>query len=583
MKHLVSVVLVIVLVLDVALFVGIGFGTGALSTSTVNSGGQAQYSVIQANVGQSFGDGLSWAVTMSNVAQSGVAPITAMLPGYASTQVSFGVNGYTTGDCGNTGRPAWAPGQGSDYGYYTIQYFVNGVAQSFTAQVDGAQVSSGLNHAYSISANSSGILWYCGISLGGGDMYLTSLAQQSTVYLPHTLSFLGLMPDGKLTISFAVQWDYCDGNGGGFGNRLTGVCAAELSAAGATLDALPTTGTNHETTSATSLVLSAGASVQVLNQGALYNGGTLSVGVTTGYDGPNGYQLAVLCPQPRACGGQQDSAFPAQHVDNDILGQRTFSWAIPMDYALRSSTPLINNIVVVLIANYGVASQSLSFPVTISPTLNPGAPQIAYSSSDGSVYPAVGASLTFTVTATATNKSGPITSITLEVFYLQTGQSASSPPPCGASWVTGGCPFGQTIQVSLSATGGTGTYTFQVQPPTGAVAIGASATANAGPGSANISAPFYVQIKPANCILGSSCDPLNGNLTFWGVVGPILLFAMFLVIALLAAINLRTLKPAWARFLPLAAVVGVFSLLVVFGILGAWFHPGGFFAPHGSQ
>lgn len=574
--RIVPLALLVALLIFGVLFVGVGFGTGALdSTQTITGTGQAQYTVVQANSGQSWGDGLSWAVTMTNVAQSGNAPITAMLPGYQSTSVSFGLNMYSTGDCGHTGWPTFAPGYGDSYGFFAIQYLVSGSTVPLQMQLDGAQVAtSNSGNYYAVSANNTGNPVNVWCWAPSSDNVAAGLGNAQLVYFTHTLSLTGIYSGGTLVIQFILGYDHCTGTAS---NGPSGACGAARSAGAQAPNGntpSPNGGALQVVTQASATVMSAGASVQVLNQGSLYNGGTLQTAVTTGYDGPNGYTLEVLCPQPRACGGSPDPAYPAQNVPNFIVGQRTFSWSIPSAYALKSSTPLINNVVVVLLANYGVVAQSLSTPVTISPLLNPAAPIITASSSDGKLYPGVGATLTFTVYANSTSLSGPISNISLEVFYMQNGQSASTPPACGSSWVTG-CPYGQVLATKLSGVNGVATYSFQVQPPAGAVAIGAAAVAYAGPGSANISAPFFLQIRPAGCLPGTSCDPSTSALGLWSWLGPLLLSAMLVDVALLLALVVPL--PTWGRIAVVVATGGGVVLLYVLGIYASAFSVGGLF------
>ena len=220
---------------------------------------------------------------------------------------------------------------------------------------------------------------------------------------------------------------------------------------------------------------SARTAVAVTEPHSLYNGNFLDVNVQTGYDGPNGYVLQVQCPQARPCGGQADSAFPSISVPNFDLGS-SFQWQIPANYAVNNSNPLWSQIVVVLIANYGVAAQTFSYPVTVNPRYNPAQPVISERTSSGNLYPLIGDTVTVTVWANATSTSKPISNITLQVFYLTAGAVSTSAPACGSYWVTNNCPYGQGIGITISGSNAVGTYSFQVQPPLGVTAIVISAT-----------------------------------------------------------------------------------------------------------
>ncbi|MDE1821572.1 MAG: hypothetical protein KGI98_12095 [Euryarchaeota archaeon] len=567
--------LLVALAVVLAAFFALGFGVGALSLTTVGpSGTSAQYTSTAFNVGQSWGDGMSWRANITNVAMSGNAPITAMLPGALSTQIQFALNMYSTGDCGNTGRPTWEPGSYANWGHWTLQYLVSGSAVPFTGMLDGSSVSTGSGTSWTIQLNGSDhvTIKYCNQNSAGSDRFTPGLGNPSTTYDTHSFQLTGVYAPGTFQVSLQGQYTSCDGSTQ-FGG-LSGTVCYDAYSSDSTVQALPPNGGGIFTTTASTQVVSAGASLTVLNPTSIVNGGTIRAQVTTAYDGPTGYVLQVSCPAPRPCGGQADPAFQTQNVPNNIVTPREFDFTVPRGYATNSSTAGWNTVTIALVANYGVQVQSLPFPVSISPTYQPLQPTLSYSVASAHLYPSIGDTVTVTINAAQRSTSSPIGSIQLTIYYAQPGQGANGGTPgCANSayWVTV-CPFSTLsgTQVTFSGNNASGIYQFTVQPPAGVTAVIVSAVAETTTQQGNASNPLYIPIKPAGCTPGTSCDPGYGQISVWATWGPILLSTAFILVGLI----ITAWKPV-PGFLALVAAGGVVFLLYLLHIFAVLFTVGG--------
>lgn len=573
----------VALLVFVSLFVGIGFSAGALTVggqAASCSAGQSCYSFNDYLEGQNqaFGAGLTVTVNITNVQESGLPPVTAMLAGYQSTDVSFTTNVFSNGDCGNSAQPVWAPGTGADYGFYTIQYTTPNGAIPFSGTLDGQPVTTGdgtvlgpWNSNNVLDENGTGFMAYCVTDPVSGAQHHTSSAGISTPAFAHTLTLTGLYPNGVITVSMNLEMTKCTGSF--LSASAPTVCSRVAGLLGMFNYDGPNGGLTYSASASTN-VWSAGSSITVLNAQSVYNGGTIQVGVTTGYDGPNGYQLEVLCPAPRSCGGQPDSAFPAQTIQNEILTPETVSIPVPKGFSVNSSVQGWNTVTVALVANYGVAAQTLPFAVDISPLYKPSMPYIGHSISSGAIYPSIGDTVDITVYANASAQSTQVQTVELALFYTVPGQSATSAPGCGSYWITS-CPYSSiSTVVTNNGTNGIATFSFVVQPPIGATAIAGDAVSESATQQGTNSSFFYLPLAPVNCAKGTACNPSQSGLSLWEAVGPALFIG---IIALVVAFILSFMGvDVWYRYgIPIALAV-VLSLLYYI-IQAAMFVPGAIF------
>jgi hypothetical protein len=601
-------IVTIALIIDVTLFLGIGFSVGALAVT-----GQAQqgsYSFQVANEGQNYGDGMSFNVQMINVNNTGNLPISSMLPGHESTEITFGVYLYSHGDCGNTAQPVWAPGTGADYGYYTIQYLVGGSPYVFTAEVGNTAQSGtytgttiGGNTAPELNANTTSSISgpaFCIVN-NGADAVSANLqtaqagpgqASQPAANFVDTMYLIGDYPLGDLVISFHSWVTFCDGGLSGY----YAVCNAASSALIQNdfffnWDNAATGGTALVAT-ATAPVQSAIGTVTVVNKGNLaYNNGKITVDVSTGYAGATAYEVSLLCPQPRTpanggcTGGQNDSRFGSQQVPNNEQSYPV-TWSVPAGTSQDVNQTGWNTWEVELyngLFDQGFAPVTINIaqPNTPQGQNNPPAVGFTFSTNGTFYYPEVGNTLTLTVFANASNSnsSAAITGISLWVYYLPLSGNPVNEPQCGAQWVTSGCPYSEALsgsQLVQSGSGMIGTFTFQVEPPRiGAMIGGLIESFNHGQQGSPI-LPFLIQITPTGCQPGMpGCPPNHFGLTFWEIAGPILLSLGIMLGAIWIALFLIPKKFRTTKVLVVVAAGVIVALLYVLGADVSWFAAGG--------
>jgi hypothetical protein len=559
-KNLVAIVLVVVLVADIGLFVGIGFATGGLSIVASPPTG-AQYTQ------QPFctSEGITcYAVNFTNVAQ-GAPLITSPEQGQQSSDLSFGVYDYiASGSCtpGNERQDAW---NGGATNYGTSSYYVIHFSQSVTGEVGGTE-ETGATWSFSVNSSVSQgvILAYCG--------WIKTLGNpQQAVYstpglqFPETLWLVGPYPSLTVSVDFYSQGQYCDGNP--VGGSLGGACQAAVNNIANLNNQMTDNGAWSGIASASAVYQSAGASFSFVGQ-PYENGGTLTVSVNTGYD-DGGYQLELICPSPRPCGGAVDTEFTPNPVgvpDNHMGYQ--VSWHIPSNAAQNNSVgPSWNTWLVVLETKY-VASQ-ISLTTIINPLYSPAQPVIRWTTGSGDLYPAVGDTLNLEVWANSSQLSGPAVTLDLAVYYQVPGQAAYQAPGCGNGWVTS-CPYGTNVTLSSNFY----QFSFTVNPPVGDTLIGVTAISGARNGQASPADYAQIAVKPSNCQPGTSCDPTYSQITLWEIVGPILLSIAIIVASLLVALYVPV---TYARVLIVAAAVGAVAIFYVFDVYTVLFSAGGAF------
>jgi hypothetical protein len=566
MKGWVSIAVLVVLVIDVALFFGIGFGTGGLAVAsnppnyTQNCWGSSS----GGNPATGTAGAMDFCVNI--VGEPGTSPITSMLAGGSSTQIVFNLQLSTTDNCGGGSDPAWAPGQGANYGYYVVQYLVDGAPVAMTGTLNGGGFQA---TTLTIPENSTSILAWCWLVDGSNSISQTLTNGQPV--MQNTVVLQGLYAVGTISVSFFGQGTFCNGN-----TAATNVCAT-IANAGPGFQQPDSPNGNFIAKPVTTAAVYSGQASFTPTSYALYNGGTLAVSVTTGYDGAAAYTLQVDCPQARSCAGQPDTTFGTNPVTvaNDCNGC-IISWKIPTNAAVNTSAgAAYNTWVIVLKASY-INQQLTPVPIVISPLYQPGTPSISFADKSGLVLPPIGDTVTITVTASPAQHSTNVTGISIWVVYLGTGQAPGQWPSCGSQWVTTGCPGGQAIvapNLVLNGGSATGTYTFTVAPPTGFNEIGIEAISSTVTGQPSQPAFDLISIAPVTCQPGSPACPTMGQQSLWSIAGPILFSAAFVLAALLGMLYVP-IGMAVKVAVPVL-VAGGFVALYYFGILGSWFVPGG--------
>ena len=572
MKHLIAIVLVVALVADLALFFGVGFGVGALSVvASGPSGAQGSASYTQSNYTSVAA--MYFETSIISYSSAGVIPATGYSSSSQSTSFDVTVRVWDPSgdDCGNAGHPVWAPGTGSNWGGLLVSYY-----EPFTIDVNSGSFASNGN-SYTISMNgTSSPIYYC-LNQGNGDIVSSNLLNGGSIAFSTSFTLVGLYSDARLTTSFIGTGTYCNGNGGS-----VPVCNAAWAATGLG-GSQSGTGNFYIDASASINTWSGQASITNTNPGAvIFNGGTASFSVTTGYNGPGSCPYTVTMSYPSARGGGTDSAFSATCVPNFELSPYTVSWTIPAGTAVNSTTAGWNNFDAVLSltgnANYYSVVGYAQASIAISPLYQPATPAVVGVSSGQFASPQAGNTETITVWANASAHSGPVGNIQLIIFYSNVGSAAGALPACGAQWVSGiSCPGGITMATTANGNGLRGTYSFTVNPPagfTGGMWVDAqSENQNAQPSNTTY---LWISITPADCKPGApGCPPGSGTLSLWQIIGPLLLSAALVLGGLLAALFV---PGVWTRVLAIVLPVGLVVLLYLF-VYGSAFAPGGALFP----
>lgn len=568
MKHVAATIIGVALVIDVAIFIGLAYGTGAASLTT--SGG-----LFFGPTWHNDTNGAGGAIQPNVYVQLGTLPmVSSMLAGGTSTTVTFGMNVISNNNCGNAGDPAWAPGiagSGGNPAYYEIQYLVNGQAQKFTAGIDGQQqtgyaVFATNNNTYQSTSNDPNIYlcFYANGISGGGNIQTANFG--STPFFLHTVNLAGVAGAGTLQITIPANGPLCDGlivSGGG-----TPVCSEAFSAASET-NLRQAQGTWTTSSSVSIPVLNGQAAFSLAGAGPWYNGGTISAIVSTGYGGSGGYSLSVHDPGVRG-GGLSTWGNNPQSVANEQNGA-SFTFQIPAGASTNCTTSGCNQFQMELTSS--ALGQTLSFPIDIAPQFAPSLPGIAYSTGSGFVYPIGGDSvtLTFTTSVAQPNASNVPSTFLISVFYLLPGANPQTSKSCDASWIT---PCNGTIITGSNGGGGfTGSYTFSVNAPLGYTGIGVRAQAETSQQQSSGISYRYIFIQPAGCNPGSPCDPTTSGASLWKLVGPALLMAAFVLLAMFVLIFVPISPVHKYLIVFVVAVAGVAGYFLI----ASQFVPGGVF------
>jgi hypothetical protein len=448
--------------------------------------------------------------------------VTSLVQGEPSTGLTFNMVMSTAGSCqaGNLRADAWAAGYQA---YYTINF-----PQKVTLSIDGAGQATGSTFYINDNYSASGV--------GPSNQNLVGCQPSSGTYGPysstnyeHTLVLYGIYPIMKFSISFTTSGLYCDAISG----QANSQCA---------LFPDTTYGDNNGvwwiTSTTTALALTAQASFQFFNTQDQYNGGTLSVMAYTSFGGngvakngeTNGYSLVVDSPSARGGGTAPWQSNP-QPVPNWCLAGCPITWNIPKNASIADNgNPALDTFDVILYSSLNIGQDTKT--TVINPIYAPTTPVITYQNSGAGIYPAVGDNVTVTVYSNQTSTSGTLTSIDLIGYYLASGQGVEQSPGCGSAYLTA-CN-GTPLVVSHSGNGIVGKFYFTVAPPIEDVAIGLEAISSSN-NSPSLPGWLLIQIKPSDCAIGQTCDPLQTQTTAWELVGPILLSIAIISGLLLAA------------------------------------------------
>lgn len=573
MKQWVMAALIAALVADLAIFGAVGFGLGALAITAPASTPGNGYNMTPTSVGTGY-PVLTFEIPFVNV-NDGTQLLTSILPNGDSTDIVFGtVIKYDLNGCGNfPGWPAWDNGEisGSIVQYYTISFSQDNI----NFFIDGKSQTTGFGNSYTFSD-------HFGVGYGGNDPYLTYCinggwkAPGPSPVDNNTLYLVGIYTSPiTVTVSLTTQGNFCM-SPQGQPNPLDGACQAaeNAGAGGGNLNyAVADEGMWSLTTTTTATYQSGYGSVKVLNPGDLaFNGGTISVSVSTGY---GGFQACLLIPQPRQGGGSCDPQFPTQTIPN---GQTAYlvTWSVPKNASQNSTIAGWNTWEVQLTNEYFRVGYSPA-TIDIAPQYAPGLPVVAFATNGTFYYPEVGDGVTLSIYANATNKSAAVTGISLWVYYQATGDNPTSEPACGAQWVTTNCPYATALagsQLQLNGKNAVGTYPFTVDPTAGMTEITVLAESFTSTQQGSPIVAFTIQITPHGCTIGVPTCITKHGVSLWEMIGP-LLISIALVLA--GVILFFVVPVTWMRVLVVAVPVAGVLILYVFGIYTAWFAPGGAF------
>ena len=560
-------VLGIVFGLSLVAFFGAGFGVGALAVAPSAS----SYQVTYYNDGSATGGAL---VGQVYVQTQTVPMVTAMAPGDLSTSLSFGFQFVSNGNCAKAGQPASAVGW--EPAYFTLQFISGGSTQQVnwvesnqygSQNFFGTTLVVSLNNTQQNSATNPWLV-YCGYnSVTTNDVTSGNLNQELA---PTVVQLEGLVGAGVLNISFTTQGALCGGNSA---TAPVNDCEDANNAANIQFnEAFPgNDGTWQSTSYADIPVVSGVGQMAAIPNGQWgnlwFNGGTLSLAVSTGYAGPGGWQVKVYNSEGQIASGWGPSN--PMNVANFLSGA-TITFNIPNDASSNCTTNGCNTYSVQLF-NSLFDQAAITIPIDISPQYAPGTPLISFEYTSSTYYPTDGTGLTIVMNATGGKLNLTITEFALTVYYLPAGESARSPPGCGSAYVTP-CSGQYIPAVESSPNSYSATYTFTINAPVNDPAIGIevlSVTKNQ-----QYSAVQYanLNIQPATCS-GLSCGPPKTTSNLWSVLGPVLLSIVFLTGALFAAV----VVPVSTNLRYLVAAIGpiLIILMLVTGAFHVLFAPGG--------
>jgi hypothetical protein len=547
-----------------SLWLGIGFGLGALSVAPPQGFSYTQQPF------EVSGGGLEVTVAITSYTQAGSIPTTSMTESGVSTVLTAvaTVSSPNPSNCGDSNNPVWAPGTGADYTPYW-QFFIAG-GPAFSINVNGETYASNSGNNIQIPISQGGT-FYCLSPASGfsGNDALTPGMIQGIEYTSISWTINGQVADGAgLYVNLFGPGTFCGGSGGG-----GTVCSQAESQAGNAYGGSANGGFQINA-GAQITSESAASSISGCEGGPYFNGGSFTIGASTGFagqgaQGPGTYTLEVEYPPAR--GGGVDPNFPAQVIQSDDLNyEHTFT--IPAGTSVNSSTPGWNNFYVYLVTSLYVVG-SVRCGIDISPQYAPQTPTILYHNSGTFLEPQAGDTEYLSVYANASAHSGPVTAILLWAYYVPAGTNPQELPG-GAGYYIGGSESGAQLPLTFNGNNSYGTFSFPVQPVTGTDEIGIQVEAENGQAQPSPTAYSLINVAPLGCVPGAPGCPTQNGATLWELLGPALLSAA----ALLAVLAIAVWVPMpWVRY-GLPIIVGVVIIvLYVTGEFTALFNYGGVF------
>jgi hypothetical protein len=557
MKNLVLIVVAAVFLGSMVSFFGVGFGLGALNATGLCTSAAPNTNCLTYSTG-GISDGTIQDQVISTSINAGSPFVSSLEAGTSGSTLQFEAEMSSYGSCaaGNLRADAWQGGYQAFYEITFSQTVTANINGSTIAPVSGAGLVTGTTFfvSYNYTGGSS-LNNLVGCAQSGGEIH-------GPVYAFETgITLIGQYPVISFSVAFITSGLYCDGAIG----SSTSQCFALGNGPG---EGSPPVSNGAWWIGGTmsGIVLSADASFQIVDSQNQYNGGTLSVIAFTGY---GSYSIVVDSPAARGGGTAPWSSNP-QSVPNYCLSSSgcPISWKIPANAAIADGgNPALDTFDVILYSTFDIGQDSKT--TVINPTYSPTTPVITYSTTGGGLYPGVGNNVTLTIYSNSTSTSGPPVSMSLIAYYLPPGAGVEQSPGCGAAYITP-CN-GAILDLAHSGAGVVGTYSFSVEPPLGDTQIGLEAISSTN-NSPSLPGYFLLQIKPAGCQLGQTCDPLRTTYTTWGLIGPILLSIILVSGSILLAIFLPL---GWIRYVPIVVAGTVVAILYVFGIYTEWFTLGG--------
>lgn len=584
-KPVIAAILAVALIADVAVFVGIGFGISALGIAggtPLNAAAQTTQAVADfSQWNASIASAMAWYVTIDSYQSAGQIPTTSFSSSGDSNTITAAIHVYTpSGDnCGNAGNPVWAPGAP---GTGEIEGFTISFSSPFKIEAGGQQYVSSLLTKYLGNERNTIFIPYANLSekvspaacinaLGTDNTNLQ--AYPGVVAATISFTMKGLYDPGRLDIGTYTLISHC--------NSLLGPsarCNAGEVAVGLSSGYLGESGTYHFVVYASINTYSGQAYVLNANPNqVVYNGGTATFIVSTGYDGPSSSPYTLTMDYPKVLGGGPDPSFAPISVPNFEYSQ-PYSWHVPAGTGTACGTPQCNEFQAVLTATGGpgYVEGSADANVVISPAVQPDAPFVQIGTTGSFSQPQVGDTVTISVEANASAGSTLIAGVVIQAFYADQSVPPGSLPSCGADWVVGiPCPQGDYIAVSPTSHAVVH-HQFVVNPPPDAtdgfwVIVWSESTQQ----QASNATMIWTTIVPSNCVPGMAGCPAPKGTSAWTWIGPLLLS----IAIALAAVLIAVIAPSpQLRFLSLAAA----AALIALGYVWFWavlFAPGAFLAP----
>jgi hypothetical protein len=541
-----TLALAIALIVDLVVFFGVGFGTGSLCT-VAQAGCTPGGTLSQTTNGPG---GIMFQVAFGQAPNNGFYTSDYNSNG-TSTPISWNLQTFV-GNNSCTQGPGWEVGSTFDYGWYQIFLTYQGSLLPIVAQ-GAAGLSAGPSNGnaysyYTVSENSSATQSaYCyggGAQSSGGSFYLTTIALQGT-YQDYSV----------LHVRFFTETRYCNS-----AFQFSRIPQCTLGG-----NSLGQTGSPWQGNAEGQIFVRSGYTAMFPQQGVAYNGGTLSVPYSTGYDAGTGYSMTFNygpC-RPNAMGVIQTLT-----LVQSTLGVATFN--VPQGLAQLTNTTCAppftyNEFYVILYSGQFPLAWISRQLVDVSPSTAPGVPQISLTDATGHSPAQVGDTIVMTFNASYTAAGGKISTFNVAGFYNVPG--VPTPPVQAQYWIAGNAQ-GSNVAATCSGNASfgvcTGTYRFQLTYLDD-VTVTVQDITTLNQGNQNV---VTLQVTPSGCA-SATCNGLPAGLWQW--VGP-----LTLVVAIALSVSLLVFwVPLPIQFRIIALGVTLIALAVLYGPISGLFVPGG--------